>query len=396
MDLKLLGSILLIVGTSVGAGMLALPIATAKLGFLGALILLFFCWFIMTVGAFLLLEVNLWVQQNSNIITMARVTIGPLGQIIAWLTYLLLLYSLLCAYISGGSDLFNNLLSLRHVNLPAWVAAFLFTTIFGFVVFLGIHAVDYTNRLFMFLKFAAFFILIGLLTPFVSMDNLLYLAPKELTTSVAVMVTITSFGYAAIIPSLRVYFAGDVKKLKKAIVIGSLIPLLCYIAWDIVIMGIIPRLGDEGLIAILSANHSTSEMVNTLSNITARGSITLFAKLFTSICVVTSFLGVGLCLSDFLADGLQLEKKGSNRFLVYLLTFFPPLLVVLFMQEAFVKALEYAGIYCVILLMLLPAWMVWRGRYVKHINKGFRTPGGKCLLIFVMMLSFLLIVMSFI
>ena len=59
MDLKILGSILLIVGTSIGAGMLALPVATAALGFTGSLIMLFSCWFVMTTSAFLLLEVNL-------------------------------------------------------------------------------------------------------------------------------------------------------------------------------------------------------------------------------------------------------------------------------------------------------------------------------------------------
>ena len=49
MDFKLIGSILLIVGTSIGAGMLALPIATAQLGFGGSLILLFACWIVMNV-----------------------------------------------------------------------------------------------------------------------------------------------------------------------------------------------------------------------------------------------------------------------------------------------------------------------------------------------------------
>jgi len=95
MDFKLLGSILLIVGTSIGAGMLALPIATAQLGFFGSLILLLICWFVMTAGALLLLEVNLWLPQNSNLISMAKATIGPIGQIVAWITYLLLLYYLL-------------------------------------------------------------------------------------------------------------------------------------------------------------------------------------------------------------------------------------------------------------------------------------------------------------
>src|SRR5689334_21191804 len=146
MDFKLLGSILLVIGTSVGAGMLALPIATAQLGFVGSLILLLVCWFVMTSGAFLLLEVNLWMPLNSNLNTMARATLGPIGQIISWLVFLLLLYSLLCAYIGGGSDLLHNLLAAGGINIPVWAASIIFTLIFGSVVYMGIKSVDYVNR----------------------------------------------------------------------------------------------------------------------------------------------------------------------------------------------------------------------------------------------------------
>lgn len=392
MDFKLLGSILLIVGTSIGAGMLALPIATAQLGFIGSLVLLFSGWFVMTAGAFLILEVNLWLPQNSNLISMAKATIGPIGQIIAWVTYLLLLYSLLCAYIAGGSDLFHNLLLASGLDISQWIASITFTILFGFIVYLGIRAVDYVNRGLMFIKLGAYFLLVILLMPFISLDKLAMGDIKNITSVTAIMVTISSFGYATIIPSLRIYFAGDVRKLRIAILVGSLIPLICYIAWDAAIMGIIPLDGADGLISILQSKNSTSDLVNTLSAAAAKNSITFFIKLFTSICVVTSFLGVALCLADFLADGFQLEKKGGSSFFVHAITFLPPLIIVLFFpSNLFIKALEYGGIYCVILLIFLPAWMAWRGRYNKRIAKGYKVGGGKALLAFLIVFSFLMI-----
>lgn len=394
MDFKLLGSILLIVGTSIGAGMLALPIATAELGFFGALVLLIVCWFVMTAGAFLLLEVNLWLPQNSNLISMAKATVGPYGQLISWITYLLLLYSLLCAYIAGGSDLFHNLISLTGIRIPVWAASIVFTILFGSIVYLGIRSVDYANRGLMFVKFAAYFILIILLTPFITLPNLTAGNISHVASATAIMVTITSFGYSPIVPSLRVYFAGDVRKLKKAIFIGSLIPLFCYIAWDAAIMGVIPLEGTNGLIAILASKSSTSDLVNTLNSIVSENSVNLFARLFTSICVLTSFLGVALCLTDFLADGFQLEKKGSSNLFIHVATFLPPLVIVLFFPNAFIKALEYAGIYCVILLILLPAWMAWHGRYHKKISKDFRVPGGKPLLALLIVIAFILILLA--
>lgn len=394
MDFKLLGSILLIVGTSIGAGMLALPIATAELGFYGSLILLVTCWAVMTAGAFLLLEANLWVPTNSNLISMARVTIGPVGQVIAWITFLLLLYSLLCAYISGGSDLFQNLLHAAGWSIPDSLSVFGFTLIFSSVVYMGIKRVDHVNRALMFVKFSAFFILLFLLAPLVSKFNLASGNMKHLTSLTAITVTITSFGYAAIIPSLRMYFAGDVRKLRAAILIGSLIPLVCYIFWDAVIMGVMPLEGPHGLKELLSSNNTTSDLVNHLIAITNTNAVNVFVKLFTSVCVLTSFLGVSVSLVDFLADGLNLQKDGWSGSFLHLLTFLPPLVIVLFFPNAFIAALKYAGIYCIVLLILLPAWMVWHGRYKKHIQGSFKVPGGKVLLTLLIIVSIVLLIDS--
>lgn len=380
MDFKLLGSILLIIGTSIGAGMLALPIATATLGFGGSIILLVACWFVMTAGALLILEVNLWLPQNSNLISMAKATIGPFGQMISWISFLLLLYSLLCAYIAGGSGLFHNLMLAANIDIPTWVAAILFIAIFGTVVFMGIRSVDYTNRCLMFVKVGAYVVLVTLLMPFISIEKLHEGSYYSITSATAIMVTITSFGYAAIVPSLRIYFAGDVVKLKKAILIGSFIPLLCYILWDAAIMGVIPLHGYASLLQIAAAHDTTSALVNTLMQIVPAGAVKFFVRLFTSIAVVTSFLGVGLCLNDFLADGLQVERKGLNAIYIHLLTFFPPLLIVIFFPGMFITALEYAGVDCIILLILIPAWMAWNGRYKKHVAKGYQVFGGKPLL----------------
>lgn len=394
MDFKLIGSILLIIGTSLGAGMLGLPIATAELGFTGSLVLLIVCWFVMTAGALLLLEVNLWLPHNSNIISMAKATLGPLGQVIAWLTYLLLLYSLLCAYISGGSDLFHHLLTSHVFTLSEPTCAFLFTFIFGSIVFLGIRSVDYVNRGLMIVKFIAYSLLIALLMPFIKIPNLVAGDLKQLTAIGAITVTVTSFGYASIVPSLRMYFGGDLRKIKLAILIGSLVPLLCYIFWDAAIMGVIPLHGTNGLVNVLHSQNANSQLVTTLTSTVTSNSVTFFMKLFTSICVLTSFLGVGLCVTDFLADGLQLEKKGGANLFIHALTFLPPLIIVLFFPNIFIKALEYAGIYCIILLILLPALMVWHGRYRKHLSSGFKVAGGKTLLVLLIAFAIVAIVQS--
>lgn len=395
MDFKLIGCILLIVGTTIGAGMLALPIATAQLGFVGSVLLLFGIWMVMTAGALLILEVNLWLPQNSHLISMAKATIGPIGQILAWLSYLLLLYSLLCAYIAGGSDLFHNLLVIAGINIKTGIAAVVFTCMFGLIVYLGIRVVDYVNRGLMVVKLGAYLLLIFLLLPLVNSAKLMAGHITNITSVTAVTVTITAFGYAAIVPSLRIYFAGDVKKLKIAIFVGSFIPLICYIFWDMVMMGVIPLTGSNSWMSILQSTNSTSELVNVLRAIVSYDSINFFVKIFTSICVLTSFLGVALCLADFLSDGLQLEKVGMNSIFIHLIVLLPPLVITLFFPGIFIQALQYAGVYSIVLLILLPAWMAWNGRYRRHLAKeGYKLWGGRSLLIILILFSLVMLARS--
>ncbi|MHB1946800.1 MAG: amino acid permease [Gammaproteobacteria bacterium] len=390
MNTQLLGSILLIVGTTIGGGMLALPIATSQAGFFYSSLLLFGCWLVMTVCAMLILEVNLWLPRHTNLISMIKATLGKPAQAVAWVTYLLLLYSLIAAYIAGGSDFLKNLVS-SHITLPSWLAAILFAGILGYIVFLGIRSIDIVNRSLMFIKLGSFILIVLFVMPHVTVDHLLGGEYQYLSASITV--ALTSFGFATIVPSLRTHFHDDLKQLRTAILIGSLIPLICYILWDITVMGVISREGENGLIAIMQSGRSTSEFVTQLSAILQRETITVFAKIFTSVCLATSFLGVSLSLTHFLADGLGLAKTKSlrNDLIICGLTFFPPLLIVLFYPGAFISALSYAGIYCVILLILLPALMAWSGRYRRNIANGYRVFGGKPLLISLIILSILII-----
>jgi tyrosine-specific transport protein len=389
-DSKFIGGILLIVGTAIGGGMLALPIAISEAGFTNSLILLFFCWFIMTASAFLMLEVNLWLPANTNIISMSRILLGRWGEAIAWISYLLLFYSVLAAYMAGGGDFLTGLLNSLGIKIPSWIAILLFSSILSYIVYRGIHYVDYVNRGLMVSKFSIYILLILSLIPFTSVaklkeGNLLYL-----TSGSTVM--LTSFTFANIIPSLRTYFHGDVFKLRKVIFIGSLIPLVCYLFWNLAIMGILSRQGEHGLIAMLHSNHSTSEFVTQLSQVLNNAFISLLARIFTSICLATSFLASMLSLSDFLTDGFRTEKRGKGNILVYTATLLPPLAVVLFYPGAFIGALSYAGIYCAVLFIILPSLMAWRGRYSKKpLAQGFTVKGGKPLLFSLISVGFLFV-----
>lgn len=391
MQSRFIGGILLIVGTSIGGGMLALPVANAATGFWQSSLFLIGCWVIMTLGALFILEVNLYLPAGKNMISMASATLGQPGLLVAWVSYLFLLYTLLSAYISGGADVLGGLLQVAHIQVPPWVAILLFTIFFGWVVYGGIRTVDLVNRGLMFAKLGIYFILVILISPYVHLEHLQDGNFRYIIGSV--MILITSFGFAIIVPNLREYFDDNIPLLKKVILIGSVIPLFCYLAWDAVIIGSLPSRGEHSLATLLQDEHTTSSLALMLSAAVNNSIISSLFNVFTSICMLTAFLGVSLCLISFLGDGLQLEQKGKQGFWLFLLTFLPPCLIVLFYPGAYIHALGYAGFFCVILLLLMPALMSFFGR--KHFKPVFIVPGGKVTQVLLMVFSVGLLAIAF-
>lgn len=394
LNLKLLGGVLLIVGTSIGGGMLALPVATAAAGLTVSIGSMIICWLIMTAGAFLILEVNLRLPAGSNMVSMARSTLGMPGQVAAWVIYLFFLYSLLSAYISGGSDVLNGLLHQAHIEVPSWFASVLFTALFSGIVYSGIRIVDYVNRGLMFGKLGVYLLLVLMISPHI---HLPVMHPGSLSAATgSLMILMTSFGFASIVPSLRDYFHSDIQALRRIIWLGSFIPLLCYILWNTVIMGVLQHNGDLDVLMSLShSDHAISGLNDALDAVIHNSLISGFFAFFTSICMITAFLGVSLGLFDFLADGLKLKKRGYQGKATLLLTFLPPLIIVLVNPGIYLSALGYAGICCVILLLLLPAIMAWKGRRVAGPDDVVMLPGGNVVLFGVLMVSIGLLYLAF-
>lgn len=356
---RFLGGVLLIIGTCVGAGMLAMPVATAQNSILISSLMIMICWLVMTLGALFILEVSLSCSADSNLITIAKKHLGPVGSAITWLTYLLLFYSLLSAYIAAGGQITENILGL--FNIHDQINSITFTVIMGIIVFAGIYWIDHSNRLLMSLKFFSLFVLIAIIIPSTHWQSTrIFNTQHDMS---ALTVIITSFGFSPIIPSLRAYFKDDVVALRRVILIGSAIPLALYLVWNTLIH---LTLQQQSLMAMAASENASSQLARALIQASQSPLISTFAHLFTSVCVLTSFLGVALSLSDFLADGLKLAKTNLlKRILNISLTLLPPLLIVILYPRIFITALRYAGICCIILLMLLPAIMTWQKRKIK-------------------------------
>lgn len=371
---SLFGAILLIAGCCIGAGMLGLPVISAVAGFKPSLLMFLLSWLFMTATALLLLEVNLWFSHEVSLISMAGNTLGTLGKIIAWTCFVFLFYALGVAYLAGSGELIADFVhNLWDIHLPHWVGSALVGVIFGIFVYAGTHAVDWFNRLLMVGLIASYLLLVALGSPHVDSRNLQYQDWSSATLVLPIM--IISFGFHNMIPSLSTYLGRDVKRLRVAILSGSCLALVVYLIWEWLILGLVSSDGEGGFLHVIDEGNMATELLES-----AVGSlwVTDVVQYFAFFAILTSFLGNSLSFVDFLSDGLRIKKKALGKLCLCMLVLVPPFILSLIYPRIFLMALNYAGTFgAVTLFGILPALMVWQGRYVKGLGYQPLVPGGK-------------------
>ena len=366
---KQFGAMYLILGTCVAAGMLGLPVVTAQGNYWLTSLMILSAWCLMTLGAWCLLQVNLWFSSGTNLLTMAKNTLGKTVQGITWVVYLMLLMSLICAYLAGSGDLLYTLLQQLHWDWPRWSATVLVCGLLACIVLQGIRSVDLVNRVLMSVKLIICLLLIVAVLPHAHL-NLLQAGNTQWHGS-AWLLIITSFGYAIILPSVREYLNSNRKQLTRVLWIGSVLPVILYLIWIAVIQGALPRFGPQGLVAMNNSANTNSMLMTQLVHLTHYHVLQTGSVLFISICSVTGFLGVSLCLIDFLADGLKRQKQGRDKLLLGVLTYVPPAIIVVANPAIFIHALAYAGACCLYILVGLPVamYVVGRGKQINFNDK---------------------------
>ena len=381
-----IGGVLLVAGTTIGAGMLALPVMSSFVGFGPSIAIFLLCWAVMLATAFFFLDANFAVDGEANLISMVHKTLGGWGKGLSWVVYLLLLYSLTAAYIAASAPLFVS--AFQYVTgyaLPYWLGPFCLPLIFGFFVYLGTLGVDIVNRILMLGLCISYLLLVGFLPEHINGNLLTHVDWNP--TFMVFPVVITSFGYHIIIPSLTTYMNHDKKKLRVILIIGSLLPLVIYLLWQVIILGIVPLGGENGL--VYAWKHGIAA-TKPLTQIVTNQWIRIGAHFFSFFAIVTSFLGVTLSLSDFLMDGFKIKKTWEGRLLACLLTFVPPLIFVFTYQRGFFIALEYAGAFVAILLIFLPAMMVWKLKEPRF----YSTLLGRALLLFTILFAVFIVIID--
>ncbi|WP_042391406.1 tyrosine transporter TyrP [Pseudescherichia vulneris] len=375
------GSMFIVAGTTIGAGMLAMPLAAAGVGFGVTLALLFCLWGLMCYTALLLLEVYQHVPADTGLGTLARRYLGRYGQWATGFSMLFLMYALTAAYMSGAGELLASSLSeWLGLSVSPATGVLLFTLVAGGVVCIGTSLVDLFNRFLFSAKLIFLIVMLALLMPHVHKVNLLTLPLEKGLALSAIPVIFTSFGFHGSVPSIVSYMNGNVQKLRWVFITGSAIPLVAYIFWQLATLGSIDSTTFFGLMA---NSAGLNGLLQALRDVVASPHVELAVHLFADLALATSFLGVTLGLFDYLADLFNRRNTAMGRLQTGAITFLPPLAFALFYPRGFVMALGYAGVALAVLALLLPSLLAWQSR--KHTPRAdYRVRGGKPALLLVL------------
>lgn len=308
---------------------------------------------------------------------MVKNNLGNTWRIINGFSVAFVLYILLYAYVVGSGSVISDTLSnleKNPIDIPRYISSLIFALLFTAIVWWSTKAVDRISTI---LMIGMFITLFAAVTGLLGQIEVSYLFEPTGKSQYAIYAFaslpffLTSFCFHASVPSFVKYYGIEASKIRKAIIWGMIITFVFYLFWMIAIMGSIDR------ITFLSVGED--QVAWLLNQVKASQNTQLVLRFFAFFAVVTSFLGAGLGLFDYIADLFKIGDSPKSRLFTATITFLPPTILGMIFPNGFVLAIGFAGLFAAIWSVIVPAMMVinYRKRQKNEAEISFRAFGGK-------------------
>jgi tyrosine-specific transport protein len=379
---SVLSATTLVSGTMIGAGILALPTATAAVGFLPSTVAMGVAWFYMTMSGLLIAELCLNRMGQSGrpgqgLLDLFEDSLGPKWGKVGSFSYFFFHYAVMVAYIAQGGINIDGLLTsvgLGELASVTGIGQIAFASVVGISLYSSTPAmVEKFNNVLVLALAASFVGIIGYgaqTADFGSLVDLSNQHPEGVANAFPII--FLSLVYQNVVPTVVTKLEGDRTKITTAIIAGTSIPTLMFLAWNAVILGNVAGadLSNISPVAMLQSATGDGELLGTL--VTA----------FSSLALITSIIGFTYALRDALTDVLKLPQEGPVfdkwKAPIFGAIFVPPMVLSVADPDIFYKALEFGGAFGVsTLFLVLPSFMVWSQRYGEEQTPLITKPMGK-------------------
>ncbi len=310
-------------GTIIGVGIFSLPYITSKVGiwvilgyflFLGSLVILIH---------YLFGEVALKTPDFLRLPGYAKIHLGEWGKRIALISTVFGFLGAILAYIIVGGDFLTSLLSpiFGGSNL---LYTFLYFALGASLIFFGIRAISKIEFWGLVLFFVVLIAIFFRGLPFLKIENLFIGNPGFNNLFLPYGPILFSLWGATLIPEVEELLGENKKLLKKIIPIAILIPIIVYLFFIYIIVGI-------------SGPSTTESALAGLRNFLSNGMIN-FGLLFVLLTTFTSFITIGLTLKKTLWYDFKIPKN-----LAWGIALFIPLFLFLLGFKNFIGIIGFVG-----------------------------------------------------
>lgn len=372
---SIFGGASIIASSCVGAGMLGLASAGAGAWTVWSVLILGLTMIVMTLSGWLLLEAykhyDLRVSFNTVTQNLLGNTVNVINNLAVYFVGGILLYAYTTA--SGGilSELAGNLFA-----LDARIWSVIFVLGFSYLVWHSTRMVDRMSVLLVIFMAITFVLSIFGLTLNIDLGKLLDTQTVNSDYAIYAMgllpVALTSFGYHHSVSTMRAYY-GNEQRAKWAILGGTGIALTLYLLWIFAIFGNLAR---DQFAPIVASDGNLDVLLSALGNAAQSDSVKQAINAFSIAAILSSFIGVGLGVFDFLADFFKFDNSKTGRAKTWAVTFLPPLIFSICFPLGFLKAIGYAGAVATIWTCIIPALLAKKSRTLPNGKQGFVVCGG--------------------
>ncbi|MGE6149352.1 aromatic amino acid transporter [Aeromonas media] len=378
------GGACIIASVCVGAGMLGLPSAGAGAWTSWSSLAIILTMIIMTVSGWMLLEAFKPYELTASFNSVTKDLLGHKINVFNNLTVYFVGGILLYAYITSSGLILSGLL-----GISSQFASVLFVLVFSCFVWHSTRAVDRISVVLIAFMVLSFVFGVSGLAANIDATRLFHSLTEELGQAPYALamlpVALTSFGYHHSVASMRAYY-GEEQKAKQAILGGTLIALALYLLWLLSIFGNLPR---SAFGPVIAKGGDVDVLLGALASVIESKRVSNAINLFSMAAILSSFIGVGLGVFDYLADLFKFDNSRAGRAKSWGVTFLPPLLLSLLFPFGFVVAIGYAGAAATVWACIIPALLAKKSRELAPQGGGFKAPGGQPMVVAVIVFGVL-------
>lgn len=313
-----------LMGTVIGAGVLGIPYVIAQSGLTLGIINLLVVGFALLVLHLCLGEISLRTKGFHQLSGYMEKYLGKIGKHFMAFSMMVGIYGAMTAYIIGEGEILKTIFGGHPL-----IYSLAFFILVSVIIYSGLKA---TGRAEMIVT--ALMILVVIAIGIFSFDKInidyfsgFYWANMFLPYGVILF----AFVGTAAIPELREELHKEEYQMKKAIFIGSAIPIVIYLIFAVVVIGLV-GLGNFNTLA-------ANDRIATIAlSIFANPYLGLAANIFAVFAMFTSFLGLGLALYQMYEYDYHFKKIWA-----YALTIIPPVIIAISGLTNFIAVIGFTG-----------------------------------------------------